>query len=80
MPLTEIPTPTNELTVTEAAEKFEIPKRALHRAIERGTVPARKVGPIFVVDAEAARLYGAKFAAVRALNAYTGRGNPEDDE
>ena len=77
------PTPTEhktELTVSEAAETHKIPKRSLHRAIDRGLVPARKVGPIFLVDAKAAELYGAVFAARRALDAYTGRNSSDDDE
>lgn len=78
--MTTTDTPAAELTVTEAAATHDIPKRSLHRAIERGQVPARKIGPMFVVDAEAARLYGAVFAARRALDAYTGRVERDDDE
>lgn len=77
------PTPTetkHELTVSEAVDAHGIPKRSLHRAIERGQVPARRVGPIFLVDAKAAELYGAVFAARRALDAYTGRNSADDDE
>lgn len=77
--MTTTDTPTDELTVSEACAAHDIPKRSLHRAIERGQVPARKIGPMFLVDAEGARLYGAIFAARRALNAYTGR-TDEDDE
>ncbi len=71
-------TPT-ELTVTEATEKFGIQPRALHQAIRRKQVPARKVGPIYLVDAEAARLYGEVFKARRELDAYTGRTDAETD-
>lgn len=67
---TEAPT---ELTVTEAADKYGIEKRSLHKAIERGQIPARKIGPLYIVDAEAARLYGEIFKARRALDTYTGR-------
>lgn len=78
------PTPTEtaktELTVSEAAAAYKIPLRSLHRAIERGQVPARKIGPIYLVDAKAAELYGAVFAARRALDAYTGRNSADDDE
>ena len=77
--MTPTEAPAAELTVSEAAAAYDIPKRSLHRAIERGIVPARKIGPMFIVDAEAARLYGAKFAAVRALNAYTGRTDTDDE-
>lgn len=72
-------TPTDELTVTEAAEKHDIPRRSLQKAIERGQVPARKIGPLFIVDAEAARLYGEVFKARRALDAYTGRAGSDAD-
>ncbi|MCV7226101.1 hypothetical protein [Mycolicibacterium komossense] len=77
--MTPTETTATELTVSEAVAAHEIPKRSLHRAIERGQVPARKIGPMFLVDAEAARLYGAIFAARRALAAYTGQAD-EDDE
>ena len=66
-------------TVAEASAEYDIPLRSLHRAIERGQVPAQKVGPIYLVDREAARLYGEVFKARRALDAYTGR-NSSDDE
>lgn len=80
MPPTDTASPVvEELTVSEAADKYEIPKRALHQAVSRGQVPARKIGPIYVVDAEAARLYGAVFAARRALDAYTGRTDTDDE-
>lgn len=77
-PTTTAPTPSDELTVSQAAEQFEIPKRSLHRAIERGMVPARKIGNLFVVDPEAARLYGDVFRARRALDAYTGRAGGDE--
>lgn len=77
--MTPTDTPPAELTVSEAAAAHDIPKRSLHRAIERGQVPARKIGPMFIVDAEAARLYGAVFAARRALDAYTGRTDTDDE-
>lgn len=77
--MTPTETTATELTVSEAAAAHDIPKRSLHRAIERGQIPAHKIGPIFVVDPEAARLYGEVFKARRALDAYTGR-TDEDDE
>ena len=77
---TETPAPPTELTTTEAAERYQIPARSLQRAIQRGQVPARKIGPLYVIDAEAARLYGEVFKARRALTAYTGRGDNDDDE
>ncbi len=67
-------------TASEASAEFDIPLRSLHRAIARGQVPARKVGPIYLVDREAARLYGEVFKARRALDAYTGRNSADDDE
>jgi hypothetical protein len=78
MTSTKPPAPPSELTVTEAAEKFDIPKRSLHQAIRRGLVPARRLGPIFVIDPEAARLYGDVFKARRALDAYTGRAGGDE--
>ncbi|GFG65781.1 hypothetical protein MKUB_32710 [Mycobacterium kubicae] len=75
---TETPAPPTEGTVTEASNAFDIPKRSLHRAIERGMIPARKIGPLFVVDMEAARLYGEVFKARRALDAYTGRAGGDE--
>lgn len=72
--------PPKELTVSEAAETYDIPKRSLHQAIGRGQVPARKIGPMYLVDAEAARLYGEVFKARNAFNAYTGRTSDEDSE
>lgn len=80
MTSTPTETPATELTVSEAAATHDIPKRSLHRAIERGQVPARRIGPLFVVDAEAARLYGDVFKARRALDAYTGRAGDSDSE
>ncbi|ABE67291.1 excise [Mycobacterium phage Jolene] len=77
--MTPTETTAAELTVSEAAAAHDIPKRSLHRAIERGQIPARRVGPLFLVDAEAARLYGEVFKARRALDAYTGRTGSDND-
>lgn len=76
------PTPTEprtELTVSEAAAAHGINPRSLHRAIERGQVPARKIGPMYLVDGEAARLYGEIFKARRALDEYTGNSSDDDE-
>lgn len=67
-------------TVAEASAKYDIPLRSLHRAVARGLVPARKVGPIYLVDDKAAELYGEIFKARRALDAYTGRNSSDDDD
>lgn len=80
MTSTAPPAPPAEITVTEAADRYGIKKRALQGAIRRGQVPARKVGPVFVLDPEAARLYGEVFKARRAFNAYVGRDDSDDDE
>lgn len=76
------PTDTEALppTAAEASAEYDIPHRSLQRAITRGLVPARKVGPIYLVDREAARLYGEIFKARRALDAYTGRNSSDDDD
>lgn len=72
--------PATELTVAEVAEKYEVPKRSLLQAIARGQVPARKVGTLYLVDPEAARLFGEVYKARRALDAYTGRTTDSDAE
>lgn len=79
MTTTDTAAPPHEMTVTEAAAAHDIPKRALHQAIARGQVPARRIGPLYVVDAEAARLYGEVFKARRAFNAYTGQTGDDDE-
>ena len=71
--------PADEQTVSEAAAEHDIPKRSLHRAIERGQIPARRIGNLFVIDRQAARLYGDVYKARRALDAYTGRTTSEAD-
>lgn len=72
--------PPTELTVAEVAEKYGVNKRSLLQAIYRGQVPARKVGTLYLVDAEAARLYGEVYKARRALDAYTGYTTDSDAE
>ena len=70
--------PAHELTITEAAEKFDVVRRSLQRAVERGKIPARKIGHLYVVDAEAVRLFAEIAKAKRALAEHTGQA--EDDE
>lgn len=67
-----------ELTIAEAAEKYGVNRRTLQRATERGRIPSRKIANVYVVDAEAVRLFGEIVKAREALSAYTGR--PVDDE
>lgn len=59
-----------ELTVAEAAEKYGISKRSIARAAERGLIPHRRMGVLYVLDAEAVRLYAAVHEARRALDEY----------
>ena len=77
-PPTEAGRPANELTIAEAAEKFDVVRRSLQRAVERGKIPARKIGHLYVVDAEAVRLFAEIAKAKRALAEHTGQA--EDDE
>lgn len=77
-PATEAGRPANELTIAEAAEKFDVVRRSLQRAVERGKIPARKIGNLYVVDLEAVRLFAEIAKAKRALAEYTGQA--EDDE
>ena len=48
-------------------------RRTLQRATERGTIPARKVANVYMVDAQAVALFGAVVRAREALAAYTGK-------
>jgi hypothetical protein len=68
----------NELTIAAAAEKYGVNRRTLQRATERGTIPSRKIANVYVVDAEAVRLFGEIVKARAALAEYTG--TAADDE
>lgn len=59
------------LTISEAAEKYpHIPRRSISAAAERGQIPARRVGRMFLLDAEGVRLYARIFDARRELDKY----------
>jgi hypothetical protein len=66
-----------QLTLTEAAEINDVPRRSVARAAERGQIPSERIGNFIVVDAEAARLYGEVHKARRVLDEYTGRASAE---
>lgn len=70
-PTTE--TPPEELTIAEAAKRFDVNRRTLQRATERGTIPARKIANVYMVDAKAVELFGAVVRAREALAAHTGK-------
>ena len=70
-PTTE--TPPEELTIAEAAKRFDVNRRTLQRATERGAIPARKIANVYMVDAKAVELFGAVVRAREALAAYTGK-------
>ncbi|QFG06036.1 recombination directionality factor [Mycobacterium phage Mercurio] len=72
-------TPPTEATIAEAAEKFGIVRRSLQRAVERGKIPARKIGNLYVVDLEAVRLFAEIAKAKRALADYTGQAADDDE-
>lgn len=46
-----------EITISQGAETYDIPRRSLSRAAERGQIPYRRIGSLYVLDAEAVRLY-----------------------
>ncbi|WP_064285524.1 helix-turn-helix domain-containing protein, partial [Mycolicibacterium iranicum] len=60
----------SELTITQAAETFGVPRRSIARAAERGQIPSDRIGNLVVVDREAVRLYAAVFEARRRLDEY----------
>ena len=62
-----------ELTIADAAEKYDVNRRTLQRATERGTIPSRMFMGRYLVDGEAVRLFGEIVKARAALAAYTGR-------
>ena len=66
-------TPPEELTIAEAAKRFDVNRRTLQRATERGTIPARKIANVYMVDAKAVELFGAVVRAREALAAHTGK-------
>jgi excisionase family DNA binding protein len=60
----------SEITVTDASDIYGIGKRTLHRAVERGDIPSRRIGNIYLLDPEAVRLYAEIHKARRALADY----------
>lgn len=71
--------PPTEATIAEAAEKYGVVRRSLQRAVERGKIPARKIGNLYLVDCEAVRLFAAIADAKRALAEYTGQAADDDE-
>lgn len=69
---TETP-PAEELTIADAAKRYDVNRRTLQRATERGTIPARKIANVYMVDAKAVELFGVVVRAREALAAYTGK-------
>jgi excisionase family DNA binding protein len=59
-----------EITVTQAAEKYGVSNRSIQRAVERGDIPARRIGNLYLLDAEGVRLYAAVHDARRKLADY----------
>lgn len=70
-PTTE--TPAEELTIADAAKRYDVNRRTLQRATERGTIPSRKIANVYMVDAHAVRLFAEIGKARDALAAYTGK-------
>lgn len=46
-----------ELSVSEAAKQLDISRQAVLTAIKRGAIVARRVGGVFLVDAQSVRSY-----------------------
>lgn len=65
--------PTEELTIADAAVKYDVNRRTLQRATERGTIPSRKIANVYMVDAHAVELFAQIVRAREALAAYTGK-------
>jgi len=65
-----MPEPASEITVTDASDTYGIGKRTLHRAVERGDIPSRRIGNLYLLDPEAVRLYAEIHKARRALADY----------
>lgn len=71
--MTTNPTETDEMTIADAAEKFDVNRRTLQRATERGTIPSRMFAGRYLVDTESVRLFAQIVRAREALAAHTGR-------
>lgn len=61
------------MTIAEAAKRYDLNRRTLQRATERGTIPSRKIANVYMVDAHAVRLFAEIGKARDALTAYTGK-------
>ena len=59
-----------ELTIADAAERYGVNRRTLQKATERGDIPGRKLAGIYLVDAEAVRLFAAIRKARTELDDY----------
>lgn len=71
--MTTNPTETDEMSIAEASKKFDVNRRTLQRATERGTIPSRKIANVYMVDVESVRLFAQIQRAREALAAHTGR-------